>query len=229
MMRIKRLHIGGIVVCIALLAQIFPILAQDPTGSSEYDCEFNVIVQADDWLSKIADKFLGNLLAFPAIVVATNHKSLIDDTYTYIADANVIEPGWKLCIPNPTDARGILNNTDKLDVPAPTLVEYNGLQWVWEWEGQDKIGDVDWYFDILIYHSFNDLEPYATLVSNPENTQYLNEKWYSDLGVNFRGCSHWAVRIAKRDSFGKFVEHISPESDRMKVGPCGSTFSSPIR
>jgi hypothetical protein len=35
-------------------------------------CETDYSVQADDWLSKIADKFYGDVLAFPAIVEATN-------------------------------------------------------------------------------------------------------------------------------------------------------------
>jgi len=35
-------------------------------------CQQDYTVQADDWLSKIADKFYGDVLAFPAIVEATN-------------------------------------------------------------------------------------------------------------------------------------------------------------
>ena len=47
-------------------------------------CASDAIVQADDWLSKIADKFYGDILAFPAIVEATNAKAAIDDSYTTI-------------------------------------------------------------------------------------------------------------------------------------------------
>lgn len=63
-------------------------------------CESDVVVQADDWLSKIADKFYGNALAFPAIVEATNAANSEDDSYAQIANPDVIEPGWKLCIPS---------------------------------------------------------------------------------------------------------------------------------
>ena len=35
-------------------------------------CQQDYTVQADDWLSKIADKFYGDVLAFPAIAQATN-------------------------------------------------------------------------------------------------------------------------------------------------------------
>ena len=35
-------------------------------------CDEDVVVQADDWLSKLADKFYGDVLAFPVLVEATN-------------------------------------------------------------------------------------------------------------------------------------------------------------
>jgi hypothetical protein len=38
-------------------------------------CQADYVVQADDWLSKIAEKFYGNVLSFPAIVDATNAQS----------------------------------------------------------------------------------------------------------------------------------------------------------
>ena len=43
-------------------------------------CEQDVVVQADDWLSKLADKFYGDVLAFPAIAEATNAKAAVDDS-----------------------------------------------------------------------------------------------------------------------------------------------------
>lgn len=39
---------------------------------AEVSCEQDYTVQAEDWLSKIAEKFYGNVLAFPAIAQATN-------------------------------------------------------------------------------------------------------------------------------------------------------------
>ncbi|MEM7343166.1 MAG: substrate-binding domain-containing protein, partial [Chloroflexota bacterium] len=71
-------------------------------------CEQDVVVQADDWLSKIADKVYGDILAFPAIVEATNAAAADDDSYAAIEDANVIEVGQKLCIPSSDDASAAL-------------------------------------------------------------------------------------------------------------------------
>lgn len=241
----KAVVILLIFLLLAFVLALMPAstLAQDLANTQEVACESDVVVQVDDWLSKIADKFFGDVLAFPAIVEATNAKATTDSSYTMIENPNIIEPGWKLCIPNIENAQAIIgreraavtgNETGEeitLDIPAPKLIEHNGLQFIWEWEGKDKIGDQDWYFDIKIYHSFDAPIPYETLVAGPESTQYLNGKWYSDLKSNFQGCSYWAVQIAKRDDSGSFAGHISPESDRLKVGPCegnGSTFESPI-
>lgn len=74
----------------------------------EVACEQDVVVQADDWLSKLADKFYGDFLSYPAIVQATNQQNAADDTYANITNPDVIEPGWKLCIPSSTDAQAML-------------------------------------------------------------------------------------------------------------------------
>ena len=65
---------------------------------TEIVCEFDVIVQRDDWLSKLSEKFYGDVLAFPAIADATNAKAVEDESYTVIEDVDFIEIGWKLCI-----------------------------------------------------------------------------------------------------------------------------------
>ncbi|MCB0192004.1 MAG: hypothetical protein KDJ65_08680 [Anaerolineae bacterium] len=75
-----------------------PVLAQE-TAQSGATCDSTVVVQADDWLSKLAEKFLGDPLAYTAIFDATNAAAVADDSYATIADPNVIEVGWKLCIP----------------------------------------------------------------------------------------------------------------------------------
>ncbi|MCB9077870.1 MAG: alpha/beta fold hydrolase [Anaerolineaceae bacterium] len=67
-------------------------LAQAPKGK-EY------IVQADDWLSTIAEKEYGDPLAYPAIMAATNAKAAEDESFTVIDDPSLIEAGQKLWIP----------------------------------------------------------------------------------------------------------------------------------
>ncbi len=61
-------------------------------------------VQADDWLSKLSDKFLGDVLAYPAITYYTNQKNAEDDSYAKITSSDVIEVGQKIYIPTQEEA-----------------------------------------------------------------------------------------------------------------------------
>jgi hypothetical protein len=63
------------------------------------------VVQKDDWLSKIAEKYYGDVLAYPAIVEATNAKAAEDDSFAVIANPDVIEVGQQLWIPEQADPR----------------------------------------------------------------------------------------------------------------------------
>lgn len=62
-------------------------------------CEETYVVQADDWLSKLADRYYGDIFAYPAIVGATNQMATTDISFTQITNPDVIEIGQKLCIP----------------------------------------------------------------------------------------------------------------------------------
>jgi iron(III) transport system substrate-binding protein len=82
------------------------------------------IVQADDWLSKLAEKFYGDVLAFPAIVEATNAQAAVDDSYTVIDNPDVIEIGQKLFIPTAQEASTILG--DLVPFLSGDLTIYSG-------------------------------------------------------------------------------------------------------
>jgi peptide/nickel transport system substrate-binding protein len=66
-------------------------------------------VQADDWLSKLADKFYGDPFSWPAIWLATSQKAAQDDSYANIVNPNVIEVGQKLWIPAADEAGALLS------------------------------------------------------------------------------------------------------------------------
>ena len=59
----KKLVVMLMLVLLALVFTSTAALAQDDVA-----CENDVVVQADDWLSKLADKFFGDILAYPALV-----------------------------------------------------------------------------------------------------------------------------------------------------------------
>lgn len=67
-------------------------------GGQEYT------IQADDWLSKLAEKNYGDVLAWPVIWKATNAKATEDQSFVAIANPNVIEVGQKLWIPDEAEA-----------------------------------------------------------------------------------------------------------------------------
>jgi peptide/nickel transport system substrate-binding protein len=110
----KMLTVTSILLLLMIAATLVPAPA---VAQDEVTCESDVVVQADDWLSKIADKFYGNVLAFPAIADATNAKAASDDSYTTISDVNIIEPGWKLCLPSTAEVQDLL--TEEVMVAAP--------------------------------------------------------------------------------------------------------------
>jgi 5'-nucleotidase len=72
-----------------------------PAGEFVLDgtCTEDYTVQADDWLSKIAEKSFGDSLAYTAIFEATNAAAAAGGDYDVIADPNIIEVGQVVCIP----------------------------------------------------------------------------------------------------------------------------------
>jgi LysM repeat protein len=78
------------------------LLPVTTTAQEPVECELEYTVQVGDWLSKIADKYYGDMFAYPAIVAATNAQA--DEAYASITNPDLIEPGWTLCIPGADDA-----------------------------------------------------------------------------------------------------------------------------
>ena len=77
----------AVLLAVAMMLVIVPAVAAQE-GGQDY------VVVADDWLSKLADKFLGDIFAYPAITNATNQKFAEDDSYAKIGDSDLIEIGW---------------------------------------------------------------------------------------------------------------------------------------
>ena len=96
-----------------ILLMLFVVTSFSPrqiTQAQSLACDQDVVVQADDWLSKIADKIYGDTLAFPAIVEATNAAASADDSYAVIDNPDIIEVGQKLCVPSVEAANAFLGN-----------------------------------------------------------------------------------------------------------------------
>lgn len=116
-MQIKKFLFLTVLLALVFSSLTSAALAAPPLQSA-VACEQEVTVQADDWLSKIAEKVYGDVLSYPAIAAATNAKNAEDSTFAKIDNVDVIETGWKLCIPSPADAETLLARA--LAAPAVT-------------------------------------------------------------------------------------------------------------
>jgi multiple sugar transport system substrate-binding protein len=119
----KLVTVLSIITLLALLMTVLPVAAL----AQEVTCQTDVVVQGDDWLSKVADKYLGDPLAFPAIVEATNTMAATDSSYATIDDPNVIEVGWKLCIPSSAEAAASLEVSSGSEFWAEAAKPYAGV------------------------------------------------------------------------------------------------------
>ena len=97
----KKWTTGIVVLAILALVQPGAAAVQEPVA-----CEYTYIVQPGDWLAKIAARYYDNPWAYPIVVFATNSAVRYGDGFQIISDPNLIEPGWKLCIPDAETAMG---------------------------------------------------------------------------------------------------------------------------
>ncbi len=111
-MSMKKMTIAFVVL--TLLASLLPFTA---SAQEPVQCELEYTVQDGDWLGKIAEGYYGDLEDYVRILEANNAQS--GDTYTDIADPNVIEPGWVLCIPSVEDLMTVLIEAAEDEIEAP--------------------------------------------------------------------------------------------------------------
>lgn len=112
------------VVLVALLCTLVggTVLAAPPAqGGQTYT------VQADDWLSKVAEKYLGDVYAWPVIWDATNAKAATDPTYTRIENPDVIEVGQKLYIPSKEEVADFLAKQASSNFKACEVTDTGGI------------------------------------------------------------------------------------------------------
>jgi LysM repeat protein len=88
-----------IVITLAVVLSMLLVSAASAAGPLPQEEGQAYTVQAGDWLSKIAEKYYGDVMAYPLIVEATNAKAKEDSSFATITDPDVIEVGQKLWIP----------------------------------------------------------------------------------------------------------------------------------
>jgi glucose/mannose transport system substrate-binding protein len=100
----------SLTVLVLLLLALVPL----PSGAQEgVKCAQEVVVQKNDWLSKYADKYLGNVQSWPAIMAWNNKAAAAEpDKYDKIENADLIVVGWSICVPSAEDAEAFLATYD---------------------------------------------------------------------------------------------------------------------
>ncbi len=184
-------RILNIALLLVLLLTLTPVatLAQE-----EVVCDSDVVIQAEDWLSKIANKFYGDPLAYTAIVEATNAKAATDDSYANIDNPDIIEVGWKLCIPAGETAQATLESTAAAPEGEVTLTVWD----IWARDEETRVIEA-LHRDFEAAHpgvtinrvvkSYDDMKATAKLAfSSPDGPDIaqINQGW-SDMGSMVQG------------------------------------------
>src|SRR5512139_1375290 len=111
----------NLLVVISMLVVFVPVVAAAPPAQAKGQ---DYVVVKDDWLSKLADKYLGNQLSYPAIAALTNDKAAKDSSYAKIDNPDRIEVGWKIYIPSAAEAQAYMAKP----AAAPTVASACGTQ-----------------------------------------------------------------------------------------------------
>ncbi|MBC8263228.1 MAG: LysM peptidoglycan-binding domain-containing protein, partial [Anaerolineales bacterium] len=88
------------------------------SGAPPAQEELTYTVKLGDNLWTLAEKYLGSGPAYWAIVGASNAKYEDDASFAFIANPNLIHPGWKLLIPSAEEADAYI----ALAKPAPVTL-----------------------------------------------------------------------------------------------------------
>ena len=108
------------------MSLVMPTLAAPP--GQEEDGEVYTI-QAGDWLSKLAEKYYGDPLAYSTIVEATNARAAGDTSFSLINNPDLIEVGQKLWIPAQA---GQVVAPPPASTPQATSPQLTGVVWRWQ-------------------------------------------------------------------------------------------------
>lgn len=197
---------------------------------AQAECADTYTVQADDWLSKVADRFLGDVLAYPAIVDATNAAAGTDDSFAAIQNADLIDVGQKLCIPAAEEAQASLQEIGS-DITVEAAKPGGTLKAAFqnEWAGLDP-HTVSSYSSYQILNNVID-----TLTQYDDNLNlipWLAESWEQSEdgltwtfklreGVMFHNGREMTAEDVKW-SFDRLLDPETGAGNAANVGPPGT-------
>ena len=202
-------------VLVALLLTLVSAVAMAQEKGQTYT------VQGDDWLSKLAEKYLGDVFAWPAIWAATNAKAETDSSYTRILDPNVIEVGQVLYIPSEEEAAVYLAGPKPKEGELGS--ETNPIVWSFvpsgEMErvaaGAQSVADL-LHQETGLYFKTNVATEYAGVIeamcSNPPKAQMSSLATFAYILAAQKGCAE-AELISVRNGAPYYNGQIIVKAD----------------
>lgn len=219
-------HLSIMMVAV-LLGSLLTMSIAMPGLAQGADCDDTYTVQADDWLSKIADRYFGNVLAYPALVDATNAAANVDNTFAAIRNADLIEIGQKICIPSAEAAQASLEEIGGgLTVSPPKSGGTLKAAFQNEWAGLDP-HTVSSYSSYQILN--NVVEGLTFYDDNLNLVPWLAESWEQSAdgltwtfrlrqGVKFHNGREMTAEDVKW-SFERLIDPATGAGNAARVGP----------
>ncbi len=162
----KKLFLG-IMFILMLVVSVAAAPPAQVTAGEEY------VVQANDWLSKLALKYYGDMFAYDKIVDATNAKAAEDASFAVIDNPDLIEVGQKLWIP----AAEMVSTGDTFNIAALRNAQYGGM------DGSFAIQLTDGHYEGNPFAEDGTSRPMADFVDNVYTFGDLNSDGVDDAAV----------------------------------------------
>ena len=184
----------SIAILIAMLVVIMPASMVSAQGGEDYT------VQADDWLSKLADKFYGDVNAYWAIMSATNQANADDDSYAKITNPDVVEVGSKLRIPSTDEAVAFMATFDPAEGDIDVLFASGEA-------GQLLVGN--WWTSAGEFAGINAV--YELYRAEHPDVELIHAGVAGGGGVNFKGAN--LNKLIAGDPYDTFMLHAGLEAE----------------
>lgn len=184
-----------IALLLALLVTALPASLVSAQGGGE-----DYTAQADDSLSKLADKFFGDINAYWAIMSATNNANAEDPSYVKITNPDVLEVGDKLLIPSKEDAQAFMASFDPANADVGALFASGA-------GGQLLVGN--WWTSGGEFAGVNQV--YEIYRKEFPDVELIHAGIAGGAGTNFKGAN--LNKLIAGDPFDTFMMHAGLEAE----------------
>jgi glucose/mannose transport system substrate-binding protein len=190
----KVFMIMALLVLLVIVGPVATAGAVPPAQGEDYT------VQADDWLSKLADKFYGDVNAYWAIMSATNNANAEDTSYAKIVNPDEIEVGSKLRIPPVEEAQAFMANFNPEEAEVGKLFASGE-------GGQLQVGN--FWTSGGEFAGLNEI--YKLYRAEHPDVELIHAGIAGGAGVNFKGAN--LNKLISGDPFDTFMLHAGLEAE----------------